>query len=396
MASSRVHSAMAWTWSSLKTLPLAHLCLAITFFLSGLCINLIQLILYVTINPFSDRLFKKINYYLHYSICSQLVFLAEWWSESDSRCYVDPKDAQFFGKEHVLLVMNHTYEVDWLMGWLMADRCGTLGSAKVYVKDMLRYVPIIGWSWVFSSIIFLRRKWDEDKEHIDRQLAVLADYPDPVWLLIFCEGTRFTAAKHEASMEVARRKGLPELRHLLLPRTKGFTYSVSRLRDKFAAVYNVTVAFDTQNYAQPTLYNMMLGKKIVGDLYVERIPMSEVPEDEQEAAEFLHQLYRNKDKMLTSYLETGSYSGLSAAPELPRLPVARRWFSLVNTLGWAALVLSPIVRALLALLVSGSTLQATSGALIIAALFFGMYKMIGLTKISRASSYGHSDGKKSQ
>ena len=47
---------------------------------------------------------------------------------------------------------------------------------------MLRYVPIIGWSWVFSSIIFLRRKWDEDKEHIDRQLAVLADYPDPVWV----------------------------------------------------------------------------------------------------------------------------------------------------------------------------------------------------------------------
>ena len=52
----------------------------------------------------------------------------------------------------------------------------------MYVKDMLRYVPIIGWSWVFSSIIFLRRKWDEDKEHIDKQLAVLAHYPDPVWV----------------------------------------------------------------------------------------------------------------------------------------------------------------------------------------------------------------------
>ena len=63
--------------------------------------------------------------------------------------------------------------------------------------------------------------------------------------MIFCEGTRFTAAKHEASMEVARRKGLPELRNLLLPRTKGFTYSVSRLRGKFAAVYDVTVSFDT-------------------------------------------------------------------------------------------------------------------------------------------------------
>lgn len=385
---------MAWTWSTLKTVPLAHLCLAITFFISGLFINLIQLILYVTINPFSDRLFKKINYYLHYSICAQLVFLAEWWSESDARCFIDPKDAKYFGKEHVVLIMNHTYEVDWLMGWLMAERSNVLGSAKVYVKDMLRYVPVIGWSWVFSSIIFLRRKWDEDKEHIDKQLAVLAEYPDPVWLLIFCEGTRFTAAKHEASMEVARQKGLPELRNLLLPRTKGFTYSVGRLREKFAAVYNVTVSFDTENYAQPTLYNMMLGKKIMGDLYVERIPMEDIPEDETKAAEFLHDLYRKKDKMLTSYLETGSYSQLSAAAEFPQMKKRRRLFSLLNQIAWSALVLSPIVRYLLGLLASGSTLQVTSGALIIAGLFFGMHKMIGLTKISGASSYG--GGKKTE
>ena len=71
--------------------------------------------------------------------------------------------------------------------------------------------------------------------------------------------------------------------------------------------------------------------------------------------------------MLTSYLETGSFSQLSGAPNLPRMQIRRRWFSLVNTLGWAALVLGPIVRYLLALMVSGSTLQGTSGALIIAA-----------------------------
>ena len=71
--------------------------------------------------------------------------------------------------------------------------------------------------------------------------------------------------------------------------------------------------------------------------------------------------------MLTSYLETGSFSQLSGAPDYPRLPVSRRWFSLVNMLGWMALVLSPIVRYLLGLLASGSSLQVTSGALIIAA-----------------------------
>lgn len=39
---------------------------------------------------------------------------------------------------------------------------------------------------------------------------------------MFCEGTRFTEKKHAESIQVARVKGLPELKHHLLPRTKGF------------------------------------------------------------------------------------------------------------------------------------------------------------------------------
>lgn len=40
---------------------------------------------------------------------------------------------------------------------------------------------------------------------------------------MFCEGTRFTKEKHQESMKVAREKGLPELKHHLLPRAKGFS-----------------------------------------------------------------------------------------------------------------------------------------------------------------------------
>ena len=40
---------------------------------------------------------------------------------------------------------------------------------------------------------------------------------------MFCEGTRFTKKKHELSMKYAREKGIPELKHHLLPRTKGFS-----------------------------------------------------------------------------------------------------------------------------------------------------------------------------
>lgn len=47
-----------------------------------------------------------------------------------------------------------------------------------------------------------------------------------------CEGTRFTKEKYEASMQVAKEKGLPILKHHLLPRTKGFTLLASQIRGR--------------------------------------------------------------------------------------------------------------------------------------------------------------------
>ena len=52
----------------------------------------------------------------------------------------------------------------------------------------------------------------------------------PVWMIMFPEGTRFTPAKHEVSRAFATKAGLVPLRHLLIPRTKGFSTAVTGLR----------------------------------------------------------------------------------------------------------------------------------------------------------------------
>ena len=49
-------------------------------------------------------------------------------------------------------------------------------------------------------------------------------------LLLLCEGTRFTEEKHKTSVEFAKKKGLPILKHHLLPRSKGFLLSVQGLK----------------------------------------------------------------------------------------------------------------------------------------------------------------------
>lgn len=293
------------------------------------------------------------------------MFLVEWWSQSKCQLFVDPDDAKkHFGKEHAILLLNHTYEIDWVMGWLVCDRVGVLGNARVYVKKILLYAPVLGWSWKFQEIVFLERDWEKDKRSLGKQLHNLVNYPDPMWLTLFPEGTRFTPKKHEASMEVARQKGLPELKHHLLPRTRGFVSSIPHLREKVPALYDVVVAVDPECRHEPSMYSILKGREVRSQIMIRRFPMSEVPEDEAECAQWLHERYQEKDQLLDNFIRTGEFlpksSPLSKKPEyrnfqLTELP--RRAYSLANFSCWAVIILIPLFWYLCTVLTSGNYLK---------------------------------------
>lgn len=58
----------------------------------------------------------------------ELVFIGDWWSGSRVILYIDKDDfKKYWGKEHACCVMNHTYEIDWLIGWMLCDRLELLG-----------------------------------------------------------------------------------------------------------------------------------------------------------------------------------------------------------------------------------------------------------------------------
>lgn len=137
--------------------------------------------------------------------------------------------------------MNHCYEIDWLVGWVFCEKVGVLGNCKAYAKKVIQYIPTVGWAWKFAEFVFLERSFDKDREIIGRQIKEIMDYPDPVWLLLNPEGTRFTEKKHEASIQFARERGMVELKHHLIPRTKGFTASLPQLRGK-ATVLDIQLA----------------------------------------------------------------------------------------------------------------------------------------------------------
>lgn len=67
---------------------------------------------------------------------AELVFLAEWWAGCDIEIYIDRDDFdKFYGKEHGYLIMNHAYDIDWLMGWIFCDRIRVLG-VSLFAKKL--------------------------------------------------------------------------------------------------------------------------------------------------------------------------------------------------------------------------------------------------------------------
>ncbi|XP_039852357.1 uncharacterized protein LOC120710827 isoform X2 [Panicum virgatum] len=45
------------------------------------------------------------------------------------------------GKEHALVISNHWRDVDWLIGWILAQRSGCLGSKLAVIKSS-RFLPV--------------------------------------------------------------------------------------------------------------------------------------------------------------------------------------------------------------------------------------------------------------
>ncbi|XP_028324459.1 1-acyl-sn-glycerol-3-phosphate acyltransferase delta isoform X2 [Gouania willdenowi] len=391
----------------LKSQFLCHLILCYVFVVSGLFINLLQFCT-LPVWMVSKQLARRINIRLAYCLSSQMVAMLEWWSGTECTLYTEPQSYRFYGKENAIVVLNHSYDIDFLCGWTFCERFGVLGSSKVLAKKELSYVPVIGWMWYFLEIVFCKRKWEEDRTLVAQSLQKLHDYPEHFWFLLYCEGTRFTPKKHQVSMQVAESKGLPILKHHLLPRTKGFWVTVQNLRGKAAAVYDSTLNF--QNNEKPTLLGVLNGEKYHADLYVRRIPLDLIPEDEAECAAWLHKLYQEKDSFQEQYTQTGRFPGPIVSPP-------RRLWSLINWLFWSCLMLYPLGVLLTGLISSGSMLSIivslvfcsaadltsllySGGPQSLAPLFWGSLAekasvgvrwMIGQTEINKSSNYGNKE-----
>ena len=205
-------------------------------------------------------------------------------------------------KNWYLVTSNHQSWADIFVLQSITNR--NIPMLKFFMKDVLKWVPIIGLAWWALDMPFLKRYTKDqleknpklrgrDIEQMKKSFGRYSRYP--VSIFSFAEGTRFTEDK--------KLKQKSPYQKLLLPKTGGIALALSTM-PYIKSFINFTIKYDSEHR---TFWKFLCGK--MNDVTVE-VEIIEIPEsffgndylnDEsfrQEIKGWLNQIWLKKDKLL--------------------------------------------------------------------------------------------------
>ncbi|MDR3606488.1 MAG: lysophospholipid acyltransferase family protein [Oligoflexia bacterium] len=260
--------------------------------------NFLQM-LTLLIRPFSSGVFRIANRKIAGTWWKACVI----WMENVVRVKVDFTGDDLPPDENAIVFSNHQQMPDILVLMALAAPKGRLGDLKWFVKEVLKYVPGIGWGMLFLDCLFVKREWTADRQRIEATFKKYRDARIPFWLISFVESTRITPAKLAKAQEFARKRGLYIPQRVLVPRSRGFIASVEGLGELADSVYDVTIAFEG---GIPSLYQYLAGVTPRVAVHVKRFLRAELPATEIGLADWLAKRFVEKDERLVQFQKSGS------------------------------------------------------------------------------------------
>ena len=128
------------------------------------------------------------------------------------------------------------------------------GHIYIILRDNLKYVPIVGLGMMFYGFIFMSRKMATDQPRMEHRLRKLKEVHsgplsgtsglDPMWLMLFPEGTNLSANTRSRSKAWAEKIGVKDMEHQLLPRATGSFFCLNELKGTVDYVYDCTLAYE--------------------------------------------------------------------------------------------------------------------------------------------------------
>lgn len=283
---------------------------------------------------------NKSIYYAYMSRTKQsfgvlVTTITQWWSPTVVRVTGDKSVRHQLRRtidgrlecdfpERMILIANHQLYSDWLYLWWVAYTARLHGFLYIILKESLKHIPVVGWGMRFYGFIFLARKWEQDQPRFKHRLSKLAagGNQEPMWLMIFPEGTNLSDNGRKASARYAEKAGLKDLRHLLLPRATGLRFCLENLKDSVEWVYDCTVAYEGiprgkfgQDYftLSSTYFQGRPPKSV--NMHWRRFAVSSIPISDPHLFElWIRQRWTEKDDLLEYYMLNGRFPEDSDRP----------------------------------------------------------------------------------
>ncbi|CCJ28918.1 unnamed protein product [Pneumocystis jirovecii] len=224
------------------------------------------------------------------------------------------EDIQMYNR--FILIVNHQISTDWLYIWWIAYIKKIHDGIYIILKDSLRKIPVIGWGMKTFGFIFLSRSWSKDYHKLKNHLEHLSLQNESMLLLLYPEGTNFSSNTKPQSLIYAKKKNLPMLDYVLLPRIKGLYLCLMHLNKSTKYLYNCTIGYQGvmyNEYAQDifTFKSIIMNLKFPENVHIhfQKIDINKIPLDNEEKFKnWLYELWIEKDKLMHQFFNQGYFS----------------------------------------------------------------------------------------
>jgi lysocardiolipin and lysophospholipid acyltransferase len=226
----------------------------------------------------------------------------------------------------VPIIANHQIYTDWWYVWLFAWYRDAHGELKIILKDSLARIPIVGWGMKFFEFIFLARNWKVDRPRLVENLLRAKDDQNPMWLLLFPEGTVITDNTKRICLEYAEKVGISDRpKNVLIPKATGLYHALRCLDSKCEYLYDFTVGYSGLT-AENCPYDIYPPEKVFIEskgpqsihFHVDRFRIRDIPglkprpydAEEKTDVEFeawLRNRFMQKDELMQSFFNQGCF-----------------------------------------------------------------------------------------
>ncbi len=191
------------------------------------------------------------------SFCTRRVDkVATLWSDVNNLYlkYIHPARWEVTGTAHFnpdewhLVVANHQSWLDIVVLQRLFNR--KIPVLKFFIKDQLKWVPLLGFSWWAMGCPFMKRyskayleKYPHKKGNdLEATRKALDSFKQiPATLMSFIEGTRYTTQKKVEQHS--------PYTHLLKPKAGGVGFVIDAMGDKINQLLDVTILYPTHRHS---------------------------------------------------------------------------------------------------------------------------------------------------